>query len=78
MNMLFILFIVGLILGFMIGFWAFGMYIGYSYYAGMLKKMESDEGDPYLYLDLDKHPNEIGNRQYVLFKVDFYKPKTQK
>lgn len=78
MNLLFILFIVGLILGFIIGFFVFGMYIGYAYYAGMLKKMESDEGDPYLYLDLDKHPNEIGNCRYVLFKVDFYKPKTQK
>lgn len=78
MNLLFILFIVGLILGCIIGAWVEAFLCGYNYYAGMLKKMESDEGDPYLYLDLDKHPNEIGNHRYVLFKVDFYKPKTQK
>ena len=38
---------------------------------GTLKMMESDDGDPYLYLDMDRHPELIGKYKFVVFLVDF-------
>ena len=38
---------------------------------GTLKMMESDDGDPYLYLDMDRRPELIGKYKFVVFLVDF-------
>lgn len=61
--------VLGLCLGILIGMFlfAFGM-VGLI--GGVLKSAENDDGDPYLFLDLDKHPNEIMSKKYAVFKVD--------
>ena len=38
---------------------------------GTVKMMESDDGDPYLYLDMDRRPELIGKYKFVVFLVDF-------
>ena len=44
--------------------------------AGMLKTMYDDD-EPYLFLDLDKYPEEIVEHKFVVFRVE-QKPKSQK
>lgn len=74
MNIPLIYFIIGLVLGMIISV----IGILRMYLAGTLKKMDSDDGAPYLYLDLDRTPDSIGKYNYVMFKVDFHEQKPQK
>ena len=72
MNLLLIYFIIGLVLGFIIGAIFFVNGFLRIYLAGELKSIPGDEGKPYLFLDLDKRPDDIAKYRYVLFKVGFY------
>lgn len=36
---------------------------------GYLKFQENDDGDPYLFLDLDRRPEEMLKHKYVLFRT---------
>lgn len=40
---------------------------------GTIKSMDSEDG-PYLYLDLDKRPEEMAKHSFVVFKVGMKKP----
>lgn len=40
---------------------------------GTIKSMDSEDG-PYLYLDLDKRPEEMAKRSFVVFKVGMKSP----
>ena len=61
--------IIGLCVGILIGMFlfAFGM-VGMI--GGTLKSADNDDGDPYLFLDLDENPDKIMSRHYAVFKVD--------
>ena len=37
--------------------------------AGTLIVADNDEGDPYLFLDMDMHPNEIKHEQHVMMRI---------
>lgn len=71
MNLLLIYFIVGIVLGFIIGSIFFASGFIKTYLAGELKSIPGDEGKPYLFLDLDKRPDDIAKYRYVLFRVGF-------
>lgn len=61
--------VLGLALGILIGMFLFAF--GFvNMVGGTLKSAENDDGDPYLFLDLDRHPNDILSRKYAVFKVD--------
>ena len=56
------------IAGFIVG----GLVTSYGVIAltfGTIKSMDSEDG-PYLYLDLDKRPEEMAKHSIVVFKVD--------
>ena len=61
--------ILGLCLGILIGMFLFAFGIT-RLIGGTLKSAENDDGDPYLFLDLDKHPEEIMVNKYAVFRVD--------
>lgn len=61
--------VLGLAVGILIGMFLFAF--GFvNMIGGTLKSAENDDGDPYLFLDLDRHPNDILSRKYAVFKVD--------
>ena len=68
--MFIILAIVIAIVAFCFGVFATAMVMKERHF-GTLKMMESDDGDPYLYLDMDKRPELIGKYKFVVFLVDF-------
>ena len=70
--MFIILAIVIAIVAFCFGVFATAMVMKERHF-GTLKMMESDDGDPYLYLDMDKRPELIGKYKFVVFLVDFSK-----
>ena len=65
-----IYFIVGLILGFIIGMFAWGYVLIRRWLIGNILYQEFDgEPKPYLSLDLDKYPEEFKNNKYVLCRM---------
>lgn len=61
--------VLGLAVGILIGMFLFAFgFVGMV--GGTLKSADNDDGDPYLFLDLDRHPNDILRRNYAVFKVD--------
>lgn len=65
-----IYFIVGLVLGFIIGMFAWGYVLIRRWLIGNILYQEFDgEPKPYLSLDLDKYPEEFKNNKYVLCRV---------
>ena len=62
---------VGFFIGWTICSIVFGSYIVDRTF-GTIKMMESDDGDPYLYLDMDKRPEGIFDRRFVVFKTPKY------
>lgn len=70
MNIMLIYFIVGLVLGFIIGMFAWGYVLIRRWLIGNILYQEIDgEPKPYLSLDLDKYPEEFKNNKYVLCRV---------
>ena len=65
-----ILIIIGCIVSFSFGIFCAAL-VTYHRTFGTIKMMPSDDGDPYLYLDMDRRPEGMGNYKYVVFKVDF-------
>lgn len=61
--------VLGLAVGIFIGIFMFGLGIT-RLIGGTLKSAENDDGDPYLFLDLDRHPDDIMNGNYAIFRVD--------
>lgn len=68
--MLFVIiaFVVGMMIGFGIATGSYMLYID-SLIAGTLKK-QTDDGETYLFLDLDIPPEKILSRDRVMFRVD--------
>lgn len=60
--------IVYLLLGFFIGVFFFALCCSSLIYGTL--KIAYDDGQPYLFLDLDKHPDDILKRKFVIFKVN--------
>ena len=58
----------GVFIGVIITVLVFAMYHR-SIIFGYLKMQDNDDGDPYLFMDLDKHPNELVNKKWVMFHV---------
>lgn len=71
MNIIILIyFIVGLILGFIIGMLAWGYVLIRRWLIGNILYQEIDgEPKPYLSLDLDKYPEEFKTNKYVLCRV---------
>lgn len=66
--------VIGLIVGIFIGLLSTSWRMANRIF-GTIKSTESDDGDgPYLYLDLDKRPEEMTKYQFVVFKVGMKKP----
>lgn len=66
--MVFVAFVVGMMIGFGIATASYILYIHTSI-AGTLKK-QTDDGETYLFLDLDIPPEKILERNRVIFNVD--------
>lgn len=66
MNVIYLL--LACIIGFFIGIFFFALCCN-SLIFGTLKTAYDDDG-PYLFLDMDKRPEDIQKRSYVIFKVD--------
>lgn len=71
MNIIILIyFIVGLVLGFIIGMLAWGYVLIRRWLIGNILYAEVDgETAPYLSLDLDKYPQEFKDNKYVLCRV---------
>lgn len=69
-----LMFFIGLIVGLIVA--SVAWFLGVALWAsnsifGTLKSMPNDDGgDPYLYLDMDEHPDKLSGRKWVLFAVD--------
>lgn len=67
--MLYIIYMIaGILIGLPIGFIIFGSTMAKLIFGTL--KTAYDNGEPYLFLDMDKHPDEILKHKYVLFRVD--------
>ncbi|MBP5598636.1 MAG: hypothetical protein J6Y02_24945 [Pseudobutyrivibrio sp.] len=81
MNLLLLYFILGIACGIVIGMFLWGFVLARRWLAGTLRYHEIDgESQPYLSLDLDKYPEEIKTRKYILFRVKVHSldiPKTE-
>ena len=67
--MLYVIYLVG---GVLIGI-ACGIFISAVGMVNMIfgtLKTAYDDGEPYLFLDMDKHPEEILKHKFVVFRVD--------
>ena len=60
--------IAGIFIGIITNTFIFSMYIQSITYGQLIMKEDEDGGDPYLFLDLDKRPETIVDRKYVVFK----------
>ena len=67
--MLYIIYLIaGILIGLPIGMFVFGSTMVRLIFGTI--RTAYDEGRPYLFLDMDKYPDEMLKHKYVLFRVD--------
>lgn len=67
--MLYIIFLIcGFVIGTMVSLFVFLLYRNDKTFGTL--KTAYDDGEPYLFLDMDKSPEDIAAHKYVIFKVE--------
>lgn len=61
--------IIGILIGLPIGMFVFGSTMARLIF-GTIKWVKDDNGNPYLFLDMDRRPELMADHKYVLFRTD--------
>ena len=66
--------IFGVLLGIFIGVFMMALGANKALFGTLKTAYDEDGNNPYLFLDMDKEPEEIFSHNYVIFKVDKTQP----